>query len=125
MNQKKNKKIFKITSFTILTFIIIGFLLKGNFSGAEFNSEKWKNFNGNKEDEWSLRWNMMNSLRNNYELEGMTKEKVLELLGKPDSHSQNKFNYYLGYAKWGIDVGNLTIFFNENGIVKSYLVLRS
>lgn len=119
------KKIFKITSFTILTFIIIGFLLKGNFSGAEFNSEKWKNFNGNKENEWSLRWDMMNSLRNNYELEGMTKEKVLQLLGKPDSQSQNKFNYYLGFAKSGIDVGNLTVFFNENDIVKSYHVLRS
>lgn len=119
------KKIFKITSFTILTFIIIGFLLKGNFSGAEFNSEKWKNFNGNKENEWSLRWDMMNSLRNNYELEGMTKEKVKELLGEPDSQYQNKFNYYLGFAKSGIDVGNLNIFFNENGIVKSYHVLRS
>lgn len=55
----------------------------------------------------------------------MTKEKVLELLGKPNSQSQNKFNYYLGYAKWGIDIGNLTIFFNEYGIAKSYHVLRS
>lgn len=68
---------------------------------------------------------MMNSLRNNYQLNGMTKDEIIELLGEPESQYQNEFSYYLGMEKRGIDIGTLTIKFNEEGKVTNYKVRRS
>jgi len=82
----------KIGLFSIVLLIIIGFALKGRFTHEEFSSEKWKNWEES-EAEWSLRWDMMNSLRNNYELTGMTKDEIIELLGEPESKSQTEFSY--------------------------------
>ena len=59
----------------------------------------------------------MNSLRNNYELNGITKNEIIELLREPESQHQNELSYYLGMAKKGIDIGTLTIKFNEEGKV--------
>jgi len=67
----------------------------------------------------------MNSLRNNYELKGMSKDEIIELLGKPESQSINEVNYYRGMAKRGIDIGTLTIKFSETGKVMNYRVRRS
>lgn len=58
----------------------------------------------------------MNSLRNNYELNGMIKNQILELLGEPESKAENEFGYYLGYSKRGINTGRLTIKFNNNKV---------
>lgn len=115
---------FKIGLLSILILILIAFALKGRITHEEFNSDRWKNWK-NSEAEWSLRWDMMNSLRNNYELKGMTKDEIIELLGEPESLSQKEFSYYLGMAKWGIDIGTLTIKFNETGKVTNYQVRRS
>ena len=101
--------------------ILIGFVLKGNITHEKFDSEKWKNWTES-ESEWSLRWDMMNSLRNNYELKGKSKTEIIELLGKPDSKTKTDFRYYLGMSKRGINTGSLTIEFNENGIVTDFSV---
>ncbi|BAO56056.1 hypothetical protein [Nonlabens marinus] len=101
--------------------ILIGFVLKGNITHEKFDSEKWKNWTES-ESEWSLRWDMMNSLRNNYELKGKSKTEIIELLGKPDSEVKTDFKYYLGMSKRGINTGSLTIEFNENGIVTDFSV---
>ena len=114
---------FKIGLFSVVTLIIIGFALKCRTTPEEFNSSKWKNWEES-EVEWSLRWDMLNSLRNNYELKGMTKSEILELLGEPDSQSISEFSYYLGMAKSGIDTGTLTITFDETGKVTNYNVKR-
>jgi len=104
--------------------IIIVFTVKGNVNHQEFNSEKWKNWTET-EQKMSLRWDMMNSLRNNHELKGKTKTEIVQLLGKPDSKTEIRFRYYLGMAKIGIDIGTLTIKFNEDGKVIDYNVRRS
>lgn len=51
-------------------FIIIGLLLSscGQISHTKFDSDKWKNSDLNTEENWDLRWEMMNDLRNKYEL---------------------------------------------------------
>ena len=55
---------------TSFLYILILFtaLSCGKFSHEEFNSEKWKNSELNAEENWSLRWDMMNDLRNQYDL---------------------------------------------------------
>jgi hypothetical protein len=101
--------------------ILIGFALKGNITHEQFDSGKWKNWTES-EAELSLRWDMMNSLRNNHELNGKTKMEIIALLGKPDSETNFDFRYYLGMSKRGINTGSLTIKFNEEGIVTNFSV---
>ena len=100
----------------ILTLIFIGFTLRGKLSGEKFVSEKWKNSELNSEENWTLRWDMMNSLRNNYELKGKSKTQIINLLGKPESEeSKTEFSYYLGYSKNGINTGRLTFYIGLDG----------
>jgi hypothetical protein len=101
--------------------ILIGFALKGNITHERFDSEKWKNWTES-EAELSSRWDMMNSLRNNYELKGKTKAEIIKLLGKPENQSKDNFRYYLGMAKHGIDTGSLTIKFDDNDLVTGFFV---
>ena len=96
--------------------IILGFALRGKISGEKFEAEKWKNWQ-NTEEEWSLRWDMMNSLRNNYELKGMSKREIIKLLGTPDTETKKEFTYYLGYSHTGINTGTLSLYFDQNNRV--------
>jgi hypothetical protein len=100
--------------------IIIGLLLSscGQISHAKFDSNKWKNSDLNTEENWDLRWKMMNDLRKNHELVGMKKAEIEKLLGKPDSQINSEFSYYLGMTGTGINTGSLTITFNKNEIVE-------
>lgn len=100
---------------------LIAFVLKGKITHERFDFERWINWTES-EAEWSLRWDMMNSLRNNHELIGKTKREVLQLIGKPESETNSDFRYYLGMSKRGINTGSLTIKFNENGIVTNFSV---
>lgn len=109
---------------TIGVTILIGFILKGRITHEQFNSDKWKNWTES-ETEWSLRWDMMNSLKNNYELKGMTKAQIIKLLGEPESKTEKKFRYYLGYSKHGINTGRLIIIFDKNNTVIDYSVWDS
>lgn len=114
-------KILKYGILTIGVIILIAFGLKGKITHERFDSERWINWTES-EAEWSLRWDMMNSLRNNHELTGKTKREILQLLGKPESETNSDFRYYLGMSKRGINTGSLTIKFNENGIVTDFSV---
>ncbi|GGG60582.1 hypothetical protein [Bizionia arctica] len=76
----------QIVKYGVLIFgaiILIGFVLKGNISHEQFDSEKWKNWT-ELENDYLLRWNMMNSLQSAYELKGKTKTEIIELLGYPE-----------------------------------------
>ena len=115
---KNTHKIFIV----LIVLISLGFFFKGKVSGQKFKSEKWKYSNLNTEDNWNLRWSMMNSLRNNYELEGKTKFEIIGLLGKPDTESRNEISYSLGYTGFGINTGTLVIFLDAKGIVKKLSV---
>jgi len=111
------KKI-NLISIIAIAVIICGFGLRGKISGEKFDSKKWKTADLTLEDNFSLRWDMMNSVRNNYELIGMSKSEIITLLGKPDGSltTENAFKYYLGYTHTGINTGSLTLTFH-NGIV--------
>lgn len=115
------KKIHKIL---IAFFVIISLslFLKGKISGQKFDSEKWKYSNLSSEENWNLRWKMMNSLRNNYELKGKTKSEIISLLGKPENETRNEMSYSLGYTGFGINTGTLVVFLNKKGIVKNLSV---
>lgn len=62
---------------TIGLVILIGFVLKGRITHEKFDSDRWKNWTES-EAEWSLRWDMMNNLRTDYDLNGMTKNQILK-----------------------------------------------
>ena len=114
---------------TIIIFIVLiaimsfRIVLSDGVFGKQFDAQKWKTAKMNSEDESSMRWDMMNSLRDNYKLVGMSKKQIINLLGKPDERftTENTFRYYLGYSHSGIDEGSLIIEF-ENGVVKSFQV---
>ena len=123
---RKTERMKRIAKYGFLIFgmlILIGFALKGNITHEQFDSEKWKNWTES-ESEWSLRWDMMNSLRNNHELKGKSKTEIIELLGIPETKADTEFRYYLGMAKHGIDTGHLTIYFDRNKIVSRIKVHR-
>ncbi|KLT70083.1 hypothetical protein AB674_09250 [Flavobacterium sp. ABG] len=107
-----------------LNVLIIVFVcalgLRGKISGEKFVSQKWKNANLNLEDNMTMRWDMMNSLRNNYKLIGMSKNEIINLLGKPSSSfsTEKEFRYYLGYSKTGINTGSLTITFENEKVTE-------
>lgn len=111
------KKSITITIILIIIFLC-GLGMRGKVSGEKFDSQKWKTADLNLEGNWSLRWDMMNNLRDDYELIGMSENEITRLLGKPDDNSSTgkAFRYYLGYSKTGINTGSLTLIF-ENGIV--------
>ncbi|GAB3417299.1 hypothetical protein [Niabella aquatica] len=94
----------------------------GTFTHEKFNSEKWKHSNFASEETISLRWDMMNDLRNRYHLEGMTRQEIIDLLGNPDSDDNTEISYFLGYSKKGINTGSLTLTFNDNGAVAKVYV---
>lgn len=110
------KKLYIILIITALTITSI-LLLKGRIVHEKFDSRIWKTANLNKEENWSLRWDMINDLRNRYKLVGMTKMEIIDLLGNPYSSTKSEFHYYLGYSKTGINTGTLTISFDEKEIV--------
>jgi hypothetical protein len=110
MKKFLKKPYLLVFAFWCVVFASI-FLLRGKISGEKFESQKWRTTNMNSEENWSLRWDMMNDLRNDYQLIGMSKNEIIKLLGEPDnkSESYSKFRYSLGYAHFGVDTGTLII----------------
>lgn len=101
----------------IVAIIITAFMLRGKIPHEKFNSEVWKTANLNLEENMTLRWDMMNDLRNKYKLVGMTKKQIMDLLGPGGDYTSSEFTYYLGYSKTGINTGSLIITFNDKDIV--------
>ncbi|MCA4809993.1 hypothetical protein IF128_09595 [Empedobacter stercoris] len=94
----------------------------GKFSHEKFDSNKWKTENLNSENNWNLRWSMMNDLRNNYQIKGLTQKEIIELLGTPENIINNQFRYFLGYSGKGINTGILVLTFDENNKVLNFIV---
>ena len=107
--------------FILLTLTALLFSC-GKFSHEKFNSKKWKTENLNSENNWNLRWSMMNDLRNNYQIKGLTKKEIIELLGTPENVINNQFSYFLGYSGTGINTGTLSLTFDENNKVINFVV---
>ena len=93
------------------------FYFKGKLSGEKFDSILWKTADLNTENNMSLRWDMMNSLRSKYNLIGKSKKEIINLLGKPLNEESVIYDYYLGYSHTGINTGSLRISFDSKGKV--------
>lgn len=101
----------------VVMLILSAYLVRGKFTHEPFNSELWKTANLNSEENMSLRWDMMNDLRNKHKLLGLTKDEIIKLLGTPEDSTKSEFRYYLGYSKTGINTGTLIITFNDKNVV--------
>jgi predicted XRE-type DNA-binding protein len=106
----------------VLILILSAVLIRGKIPHETFKSEIWKTANLNSEENMSLRWDMMNDLRNKHKLVGMTKNEIIKLLGVPEDTASSEFRYYLGYSKTGINTGTLIITFNDKNIVSKLRV---
>jgi hypothetical protein len=106
------KKNLKIIGIALLTFIILIFGLSGKLTHEKFDSKKWRNTDQNLEENWSIRWDMMNSLRNENELIGKSYEEIIKILGTPDNENKSELYYSLGYTGNGINTGNLKLEIN-------------
>lgn len=115
----------KITLLLTIILLICGLAFSGKISGDKFDSEKWKNADLSLEENWSLRWDMVSSLRNNYNLVGMSKSDIINLLGIPTNEQGNSIRYSLGYTHTGINAGGLTLELNTNGIVTKVYIHQS
>ena len=124
MKKLLKKPYLLVFAFWCVVFASI-FFLRRKISGEKFESKKWKTANMNSEVNWSLLWDMMNDLRNDYQLIGMSKNEIVKLLGEPDNKSERfaQFRYSLGYAHFGVDTGTLIIEFEKDS-VKNYIVIR-
>ena len=115
---KQGRKIdFTLVVITASIIFCTVFYFKGKLSGEKFDSVLWKTANLNAENNWTLRWDMMNSLRENHNLIGKSKTEVINLLGKLSDITNNVYNYYLGYSGTGINTGSLRISFDSKGEV--------
>ena len=99
----------------ILSFVAILFFAIGCGEQKDFDSTEWKNWEET-EATPNTRWLMRRDLLRKYDLEGVTKDYILDLLGKPDSETNDKYYYQLGSTGRGINTGTMTIKF-ENGTV--------
>lgn len=93
-----------------IAFIIFTPDINNYFNRIEFDREQWINWEET-ETTASLRWNMVYDLTSKYELTGMTRSEVIELLGPPDDEFEIKASmyYHLGMSGHGIDTGTLII----------------
>jgi hypothetical protein len=61
-------------------FIVAGPSIDNYFSRTDFDSDKWKSWTMT-EGEMTLRWDMTHDLQEEHQLDGMTEEQIIELLG--------------------------------------------
>lgn len=121
------RKFFRNIDFTLI-FVICSiifcslFYFKGKLSGEKFDSNLWKTADLNTENNMSLRWDMMKSLRDNHNLIGKSKTEIINLLGQPSDVTNNVYYCYLGYSGTGINVGSLRISFDSKRKVSEIFV---
>jgi len=106
--------------FLFIVFVVASPSIDNYFSRTDFDSNKWKNWEMT-EGTMTLRWDMVDDLLDDYELDGMTEEEIIKLLGEPGSKSVIEWTYDLGMARRGIDTGTLSLTF-EDGKVKTHHV---
>ena len=99
------------------TLIILFLLTFGCGKQKEFDSNEWKGW-VETESTIDTRWLMHKDLLKNHELKGVSKDSILNLLGKPNSETNTKYYYQLGVTGKGINTGTMTIKFEKNLVVE-------
>ena len=97
----------------ILSFMVILFFTVACSEQKDFNSDEWKNW-VETESTPNTRWLMHKDLMKNHELNGVSKDSILNLLGEPSKKHLDEFHYYLGNTGRGINIGTMTITFENN-----------
>lgn len=105
-----------MNSFKILSFIAILLFTVSCSEQKDFNSTEWKNW-VESESTPNTRWLMHKDLLDNYNLKTYSKEQVLDLLGKPNNETNDKYYYLLGTTERGINTGTMTITFINGSVV--------
>lgn len=111
---KKKNRNYEIFKDIIFCTVVLLFTV-GCSEQKSFNSVEWKNWTET-EITPSTRWLMRDDLLNNYDLKAYKKKQVLDLLGKPNSESANKYYYQLGYTGRGINTGTMVIIFKNDSV---------
>ncbi len=128
LSSQKWFKLILVTMFmAISVYILVVALLVAApeitdyFNPVSFEENRWKNWEeGPNEEGWGLRWRMMSSLLAEHPLVGLSRNKVIDLLGVPDGEERNAIYYYLGITGHGIDTGTLYIYFDSRKRVIKY-----
>lgn len=89
----------------------------GPYGVEQFDRNIWFTKQTNKTDTYCFRGALANDV--NYRLirEGMTKENIIEMLGKPDENEINHIEYNLGYCS-PLDYNGLIVYFDNSGKVR-------
>ncbi len=106
----------------LIHLFTFGFLLRGKIMFVKFDPKLWKNIDLRNEEHWSLRWEMMNSLKNDHKLVGKSYLEIEEMLGKPDGSFDDTIAYDLGYTGAGMSTGTLYISFGNSGLATKFNV---
>ena len=85
------------------------------FSTREFNKSEWLAPVAEERASTCYRGGMAKDIQNNYLKPGMSKEDVIELLGKPDWSSDYEFRYFLGMCSgFQFDYDLLHVYFDPH-----------
>ncbi len=105
--------------------VVSVFLLQGNKN--KFNANLWQDEKLVNEKPY-IRLGMVDDLMNNYLTKGMTKEKIIEILGMPDKKSsfdESDFVYWLGpeHGLISIDSKWLVLKMDNAFLLKEYSII--
>ena len=89
---------------------------------TEFDSQAWIAWEET-ESTLQLRWNMVNDLTKNYELNGKSVFEIKTMLGEPSFESNDEIYYGLGMTGFGINTGSLVLK-TKNNIIIGYQVIQ-
>ncbi|SFW77671.1 hypothetical protein SAMN02927921_04255 [Sinomicrobium oceani] len=105
-----------MNSFKIFSFIVILLFAVSCSEKKDFNSIEWKNW---VESEATLhtRWLMHKDLLKKYELKGISKDSILNLLGEPNKQYSDEFYYNLGYSNRSVDSATMIITFENDTVI--------
>ena len=99
-----------------LSIIIILLLCLSCNEEKSFNTLEWKNWLESEANP-NTRWLMQDDLLKKHDLKNYDKEKIIDLLGKPNSDNNNEYHYFLGTTGRGINTGTLIIRFENESVV--------
>ncbi|MES2674590.1 MAG: outer membrane protein assembly factor BamE [Pseudomonadota bacterium] len=93
---------------------------KGIYSTSKFNPEVWFAKQTNESEMGCYRGSMAFDVRDNLLVNGMSKEKVVSLLGAPDLSKDSEYQYVLGICSGlRIDYDVLHVYFKDGGFVNA------
>ena len=104
----------KLKNFLLLTTLFL--LIISCSEQKDFNSKEWKNWTES-ETTPNTRWLMRKDLLKRYDLVGVSKDSITNLLGTPNSETNTKYFYQLGMTGRGINTGTLIITMENNIVI--------